>query len=239
MRIRMLAALVPALILMLPAQALIVDEFDDPIGGHSASIPLVDASPHIVFHGGGMLGSERDVEVVRVGADGLVTLLENTAFNLSRFSVGGVGSPGATWTALLQWDGVDGSMALGHTGLGGVDLTDGGTKTHLTVLADTDLPASMTLRVFTDAANWAEQTFALGGVGFNNYSMSFAGGWTASAGVPDFSSVGAVELFLDGTVTVNTDVTIDFVRSTTVPEPGTLALLGGGLIAVVRRRRRK
>lgn len=238
MRIRMLAALVPALILMLPAQAVIVDEFDDPIGGHTDSIPPT-VSPMVHFHGGSMIGGERDASVSRVGAAGLITLLENvTSVNESKFTVGAVGTP-SKWTALIQWDGADGSMALDHTGLGGVDLTLLGTLTHLVVSASTDLPSTMKLTVFTDAANWASQTFALGGVGFNNYLMSFAGAWTASAGVPDFSNVGAVVLELDGTAFNETDVTIDFVQSTVVPEPGTLALLGGGLIAVVRRRRRK
>lgn len=145
--------------------------------------------------------------------------------------------------ATIQWDGSDGSVALDPTGLGGVDLTAGSTLNALgiEVLFD-DSPVNVTLRVFTDAGNWSSAVLGLPGGIFaaQSHTLTFASFTTQSGSGADFANVGAIEMFIDPQFAA-TDLTLDFIESTFVPEPSSmlLAAIGFvGLIAAVRRRRR-
>ena len=53
---------------------------------------------------------------------------------------------------LVQWDGVDGAMSLNNNGLGGVDLTQGGTQNAFAVTVDYyDHVANLIFRVYSGA----------------------------------------------------------------------------------------
>ncbi|MCH5377143.1 MAG: hypothetical protein JJ992_24535, partial [Planctomycetes bacterium] len=65
---------------------------------------------------------------------------------------------GATGTYTIVWDGPDGNGAvLDHDGLGGIDLTAGGTSSHLQMTVGVDKPNGVaTLRIYTDQNNWSQ-----------------------------------------------------------------------------------
>jgi uncharacterized repeat protein (TIGR01451 family) len=120
----------------------------------------------------------------------------------------------------LQWDGADGSAAIAPTGLGGVDLTAGGSQDalRLAVFFD-DLPADVTLRVHSDAGNVSSFSITLPGLIFSNadFAIPFSA-FSASAGAgANFASVGAVEMTAGSGVTAP-DVVID--RFDAVPRIG-------------------
>lgn len=109
---------------------------------------------------------------------------------------------GVTATALVQYDGVDGSSTLDPTGLGGVDLTEMNQGAGLLLGAFADLAGgTLTVRIYTDADNASEATINIPAaatieeffVPFSDFTM--LGG---AAGPADFNNVGAIEGFLDG-----------------------------------------
>ncbi len=114
---------------------------------------------------GDVLG-ERDMQVDAIlgavdgGGDG--NECDNVADQCARMAV--VGSElrfsndaGVTGQGTVQWDGSDASMTFDRTGLGGVDLTEGGTvdSFEFTIL-ESDLNWVFTLEVATDATHWTK-----------------------------------------------------------------------------------
>ena len=203
------------------AAAVAIDTFDDGSQDLNANPVAHTVAGSIA---GAMVGGERDTQVnwlsgsseVRVGID----LYEN---NLFLFSQG----PGVTGNALLQWDGVDGNMALNATGLNSSDLTGGGPNDCfvLRVLAN-DSPVAVTLRVYTDGTNWSRYTINTPGnvldgsvvdlvIPFNSFTI---GGGTGAT----FTNVGAVEMFIDGALNQGADVSLDFFEARAVRDYGDL-----------------
>lgn len=191
------------------------------------------------------LGGNRYVEFTRTlgtGVNGVSINQSNSG--ILEFSTG----PNDAGTALLKWDGTTGA-ALSGTGLGGVDLTSGGTNSLLRVLSRADLAgATVTVSVYTDAANFSTATFGLtptgfGATPFTVNDLSFAG-FVATGGTgANFANVGAVTLFLNGSAVAGLDAQLDLVAADTtsdVPETSSFILCGSGLLLagfVARRRR--
>lgn len=172
------------------------------------------------------------------------------------FSVGSL----ATGRAIVQWDGAEGTEALDTSGLGGIDLTAGGTANSFRI--DTlfsDLGFAFEIQAFTSATQWTIINFSSTGnavpassfipfAGFTN--AAFCGAMNPAPGVNsitcgsgntspvDFASLGALALVVDplgGTISV--DLTIDSV--TAVPEPGTVGLVGAALLGLFATQRRR
>ena len=173
----------------------------------------------------------------------------------------------ARGTGTVQWDGVDGSIALNPIGLQtagvGVDLTAGGTLGGFGVTTlFSDAGYEFLVNAFTDATHWTSISFSAHAVpagppvtsfipfaGFTNPFLCGAvnpapnvNSITCAPGnnVVDFTNLGALELIIDpngGSIAV--DLTLDQV--TTVPEPSVLGLLGAGLLAggIATRRARR
>ena len=110
-------------------------------------------------------------------------------------------SNGVFW---VNWDGNTSNAAvLNPTGLGGIDLTSQGTATGVTLAAGVDHNnGQLTLKVYTDAANWSWATVSIpdtgdGSLGDSTFiafsSFSVGGGSGAS-----FANVGAVQLSISG-----------------------------------------
>ncbi len=211
--------------------ALIIDSFDT--AQSAAVIPPFVNTPTSVASGAGVLGGERDFELSLLSGQG--TSLNADFGGNSMLEHGQLGA--STATSLIVWDGSDGDpTSLDPTGLGGVDLTDGGTLSGIQLVLDVnDIPAPLTLTAHTDAGNFSSVTVILPGsipptvslfVPFLNF-LPIAG--TGA----DFTNIGALSLFIDGSSAPGLDVQLELIAAANpVPEPTSLALAALGALCI-------
>lgn len=152
------------------------------------------------------LGGERDLFVMLTSGTGSVQL-RVLAFGVNPVlqfdnSAGVVGERTATWDGQDN-DGDD----LNPTGLGGVDLTDGGASTAFNLLIGADNPNGLvTIRVFTDGLNWSQGSVAIpntGGLATSTVILDFSSFIVGGGSGADFSNVGAIQLMIEGSASVN------------------------------------
>lgn len=197
------------------------------------------ASPNVsnTVNGAGIIGSEREMFADWImGANDVQEIANSSNDGYLNFNLGadtaGMGK--------IVWDGPDNNTGVfDPTGLGGVDLTDGGVDSQLTVrIVFDDLPISLRFRVYSDAANYSEYyLMAPGGIfGAIDVPIPYASFNVAGGAGADFTNVGAIELGLFPDMAA-TDVQIDFIQ-TDVPSPAPLALAGLAGLAGAKRRRR-
>lgn len=242
------------------ANAAIIDLFTtDQAELVDGTVNGVGLSSSVVSAGGDILGTERDLFVELLSNGGVATREASIGVGggVLDFSVDTL----ATGTGTVQWDGVDGSSTLDPTGLGGVDLTAGGTLFGFSVTTlFSDAGYEFLVGAYTDANNWTEISFSASAVvapstsfipfsGFINPALCGAvnpapgvNSITCAPGnnVVDFTNLGALEFVIDpngGSTSI--DLTLD--QITTVPEPSVLGLMGAGLLAggLVARRNKK
>lgn len=156
-----------------------------------------------------ILGRERDVMLnytsgLRVNLD-VDTVNGSLLYSSTSGAVGGF---------TLDYDGIDGSATLDATGLGGVDLTNGGTADQLMLMMGADtagVPINIT--VFTDAGNFS--TFSTlvpvtaGGVASDELLIpisSFDANQTGTGA--DFSDVGAIRVEIAGAAAFDSEVSV-------------------------------
>jgi len=163
-----------------------------------------------------VVGGERDIEVTNTAGVGQITVLVDSG--AATLSIGSLGN--GEGTALLQYDGTDGNIALDATGLSNVSLTGDPTGTTadpaagLIVLTRSDAAGeTLTVTVYTDAANFSSTTIAVP-LNLTNTVETFvpfstfvvAGGTGA-----DFTDVGAIEAAV--TLAVDSDVIASIIES--------------------------
>lgn len=153
----------------------------------------------------------------------------------------------------LTYDGMDNLDSLDPDGLGGFDLTGGGTERGLEIgLAFMDSPYTLEVTVY-DASSpsglkWSRETITLGGTIFSptSYVIPYGHfGQTAAergpSGAASFNNVGAVTVRIQS-VNRGADIEMDYIRTSAVPEPASLAtaVLGAALcgFGYLRRRNR-
>lgn len=195
------------------AQPIVIDTFSTNQASLQLDFPPAGTSTASSASGAGILGSERDMEIDLAGGviagNGMDAVVSSGFFSYSQdATIQGSGR--------IEWDGTDGSPALNPTGLGGIDLTAGGTQDAflLSVIFD-DLPVDVVIEVYSDAGNASSLTFTSPGLIFaaTNFVIPFSALTpTLGAGV-DWTDVGAITLTLGSSITAP-DVVIDFVQTT-------------------------
>ncbi len=200
-----------------------------------------------------ILGGNRDLYVSK--------LTDNAGDLASRNATVAVGggvfdfstSTGTSGRAQIQWDGAEATAAIDYTGLGGLDLTFGGTQNAFAIgVVFSDAGFNFKITAYTDAANYTEVTIAANEhlvpttttIPFSAFllaSGSYLGGTVVvqqTGTGSDLTNLGALVVDIDqlGQKT-SLDLTLDQV--TTVPEPSVLGLMGIGLLAAGYSRGKK
>lgn len=256
---------VAAAVLSLSAQAGVVDLFttnqglfvdNTPTAGDTATVITSGVGGSV--NGAGILGGNRDLFVSLIGNGGNSNRTASIGVNAGvlDFSVDTL----AQGRGQIQWDGAaNTSESIDFTGLGGADLTDGGTLNAFELdVVFSDGGFNFEVTAYTDANNWTRISFisnahpvpATTTIPFSAFqtlalcgSVNPAPGVlsiTCGTGTANLANLGALVVDLDrfgGSTSI--DLTLDNVR--TVPEPGVLALVGVGLLAAgfVGRRRKQ
>lgn len=207
-------------------------------------------------------GSAGDLTILGGFRDLVVSALSGASVSPLRSSsieVGGgellfTNSPSVTGVGQIQWDGDDSGgdvFDIDYTGLGGIDLTGGGSLNSFELVTlFSDLNWTFDITIYTDAGNWTKIDFDASSVQIGSPLTSFipfsafiddslCGDSNPAPGVnlvtcggsgADVTNVGAIVTTLNTSGTVAIDLELDQV--TTVPEPGVLALMGIGLLAI-------
>lgn len=198
-----LAGLVSLVTLSLPAFALVIDSFETP--QFVTQLGLGSASNTADQSVGSLQGGERDLLVTVTSGGGTLNadVDLSIAGALSHMAAGLVRG-----TTLVTYDGDDNdATVLDPTGLGGLDLSNGGADGTLYVVVPfADHSAGVVITVYTDGSNCSTLTRIVpSGLSGSDFPLSLIfpfsdftlGG--GCAGVADFSNVGAITLLIDGT----------------------------------------
>jgi hypothetical protein len=203
------------------AHALIIDPFDDSM----SFFQQPQGSSTQSSSNASILGGERDVQATVTSNTGTERL--NIDVLDSQFSH----SQGANafGTSLLQWDGIDNGSITNSKRLT-ADFTDGGVSDKLLlVLVSADHAADLTYTLYDSLNNWASVGWPIAAT---NTPVNYFTPLASFTGI-DLSQVTAMELFIDGSNIAALDVTIDLIGTTAAPEPGSMLLLGTGLLGVL------
>lgn len=162
-----------------------------------------------------VIGGERDIEVTNNAVGGQVTVFADDATDTLSVLTGL-----ADGTALIQYDGVDGTIALNATGLGNASLGGGAAgdaldpNSGLVVLSRAqDAGDTLTITVYTDAVNFSETTITIPQdpttpiETFVPFSTFTATGGTGA----NFNDVGAIEA--DVVVATDNDIFVSIVET--------------------------
>jgi hypothetical protein len=203
----------------------VIDTFSDAFQTITHNNPVIQPA---IITTGAAIGGQREVKVVKSSGPGTVSV-----------NVGGgylaYNSDAATQgKATITWNG------LGGIGLGGIDITQGGSNTGILMQGQSDNPNLMlTLTLFMDPTNYAYTTFNLPAT--ENYLFLPFSGFTTVGSSP-LSSVNKITLYFNGQgpgLSSADGYIVNDLRATSAPEPGTMALLGLGGLGMLRRLRRR
>ncbi len=165
-----------------------------------------------------VIGGARDIVVTNTAGIGQLTVFVDDVTDT--LSIGSLGD--ATGTALLQYDGVDGTVVLDPTGLGGVSLAGGAPGSTLDSGAGLIVQTraenagdTLTITIYTDAANSSTTNIPLpmDALAFNEIFVLFSTFTTALGTGADFNNVGAIEASVG--MSANNDVFVSIVEART------------------------
>jgi hypothetical protein len=195
---------------------------------------------------GEAIGDYRDIYLNLSSAEGSAEAKVGTSVSNTLTYSSGFFSRG---NALITWDGNDvpddaSPGGIQYTGLGGLNLSESGGNSGIYFMAGSDLGAILTFTVYTDGSNYstATKTIAAGTMTPQMFYIPFVGGFTPTGSGADFTNVGAITLYVNGDNPEfeATDVSIDNIQATHMPEPTSMSvlLLGTGIAGFLKRRKR-
>jgi len=230
-RIEFLSGLVMLLMLSGPALGLTIDEFNTGPNisldvGENTHVPALPKTAQQVDNVPAVIGGYRDVYIEHISGD------TNKEASVTF-------APVDDYLSYSNDDGIKSELTLTYdangAGLGGVDLTDGGTVGSLVMrFLTSDLGANCTVTITDTSANTLMRTLATG-AGGGDLIFNFA----AFTGTGDPADADSLVFFIK-LDEPSGDHSIDFIKSGNVPEPMTMAglMLGlGALGGYIRRRK--
>jgi hypothetical protein len=220
------------------ANAIVIDSFDTVTSFEQNSVGSSSAS----VNGSGILGGQREATINLISASfpGATT---------SALDIGGgvltYNNDIAVSSQLnLLYDGIDGNSGVNDFGLGGIDLTDGGLSSGITVSYVSDADTSLIFRAFDSASNFSDYTLNLiGDNALKNAVVDYAGFVVAGGTGANLTNINAFEIILNNGGSVSSlDFAVNGIGApTTVDESALgLPLIAGFLgFAVYARRKNK
>ncbi len=198
-----------------------VDTFGDTFSLQQSGVGETSATADDVS----ILGGERDV-ILTVTTGGGPLFVDTNTSQPGQFShAAGSGVKGRT---TIIYDGDDGlATTLNPTGLGGIDITNGGVDTALVVVVTSDdFEAFVKITLFTNATSCSGVIMALpGGISTSLSPKAFLFRYSSFTNVDavegclspvNTASIGAIKIIIDGTANDSTDITIDLIESAAV-----------------------
>jgi|CXWL01.1.fsa_nt_gi uncharacterized repeat protein (TIGR01451 family) len=194
------------------AQPLLIDDFSTNQAALTLTFPPAGTNASSSASGTGIIVGERDVQInLTAGVIAGNTMSATVSSGFFSYSQDAT-IAGATE---LQWDGFDADPTLDTSGMGGVDLTNGGVQDAIRVtVAFDDLPVTVNLRYHSPGGDGSQAVLNLPGLIFapTDFIVPFSSFAPIGMTPADVASVGAVSMTIGSAVTAP-DVVLDKVET--------------------------